>query len=265
MPRTGWPIGRCVKVAGVTAPEDAKKVGFDYIELALQDVLPMSDAEFEQTIARLRAIGIPAISGYGFMPGDARVVGPDVDRELVKRQIEFGITRAERLGLKMVIFGNLNGKSRLAPEGFSMEEAHRQLAAFGREAASAGARHGIAVLFEPMLKTSTNTINTVPEALELVNEVHDPHFGLLVDFTYMTQGGEDMGVLRKAAKHIRQVEVSNPHGRVYPRRADEADYASFFRALREGGYQGGVSVHGAPSDFFVDAPRAIALLRGLTR
>jgi hypothetical protein len=75
----GFPIGRCVNVIGVTAPEDTKTVGFEYLERALQDVLSPADPEFERTVARLRAIGIPAISGYGFVPEDLRVAGPDGD------------------------------------------------------------------------------------------------------------------------------------------------------------------------------------------
>jgi hypothetical protein len=59
------------------------------------------------------------------------------------------------------------------------------------------------------------------------------------------------------------VEISNPNGRVYPKTPEEADYAGFFRALKAGGYRGGFSIHGAPSDFFVDAPRAIAMLRAV--
>ena len=64
---------------------------------------------------------------------------------------------------------------------------------------------------------------------------------------------------------IRQIEIQNPNGRVYPRSVDEADYASFFRALKAGGYRGGFSVHGGPTDFFTDAPRAIDVLRRLAR
>jgi sugar phosphate isomerase/epimerase len=79
----------------------------------------------------------------------------------------------------------------------------------------------------------------------------------------MIMGKEDMAILHDAGRHIRQVEISNPNGRVYPRDPDEADYASFFRALRRGGYRGGFSIHGRPTDFFTDAPRAIALLRRL--
>ena len=70
----GYPVGRCVRVLGVTAPEDAKKIGFEYLELALQDMLPLSEAEFAKTVTRIKAVGLPAISGYGFMPADVMIV-----------------------------------------------------------------------------------------------------------------------------------------------------------------------------------------------
>src|SRR5262249_46513346 len=47
-PVPNHPIGRCVRVLGVTASEDAKTAGFEYVELALQDLLRLSDAEFAQ-------------------------------------------------------------------------------------------------------------------------------------------------------------------------------------------------------------------------
>jgi sugar phosphate isomerase/epimerase len=260
-PVPGHPIGRCVRVVGVTAPEDAKRVGFEYLELALQDMLPLNEADFAKEVSRIKAVGIPAISGYGFLPADVRIVGSDLDAARVDTALQFGLKRAAQLGLRMVVYGNLNGGSRRAPEGFSREQAAEQLRDFGLRAAKEAKRHGITVLFEPMPERSTNTINTVAEGLELVQAVNHPNFQLLVDYSFMAQGGEDMTILHKAAKHIRQVEISNPNGRVYPREIGEADYASFFRALEKGGYRGGFSIHGAPKDFWVDAPRAIALLR----
>lgn len=262
-PVSNHPIGRCVRVLGVTAPEDAKTAGFEYVELALQDLLPLPDAEFAKIVERIRKLGLPAISGYGFMPADVAIVGPGVDWAKVDDALRHGIGRAKQLGLSMVVYGNLLNRSRRAPEGFSPAEAGKQLQDFGKRAAREGKRHGITVLFEPMPVSSTNTINTVAEGLALVEAVNDPNFQLLVDFGYVTQSKEDLKILHKAAKHIRQVEIQNPNGRVYPKTADEADYASFFRALKEGGYRGGFSIHGAPTDFFTDAPRAIGMLRGV--
>src|SRR5215475_1988061 len=86
----GYPIGRCVRVLGVTAPEDAKKAGFEYVELALQDLLPLNDKEFAKTITRIRALGLPALSGYGFMPGDLMIVGPSADAAEIGRAVRKG-------------------------------------------------------------------------------------------------------------------------------------------------------------------------------
>src|SRR5258706_6205529 len=75
----GYPIGRCVRVLGVTAPEDAKTAGFEYVELALQDLLPLNEEEFGPIVTRFKQLGLPAISGYGFMPGNLQIVGPAVE------------------------------------------------------------------------------------------------------------------------------------------------------------------------------------------
>ncbi len=258
-----FPIGRCVRVLGVAAPEDAQKVGFDYVELALQDMLPLPDAEFDKQVARIKALKIPAISGYGFLPAELRVVGPDVDPKKVDEALRFGIARAEKLGLNMVVYGNLLTKGRTLPEGFAAADARKQLVDFGKRAAAEGGRHGITILFEPMPARGGVMVNTVAEGLELVRAVGNEHFRMLVDYGNFTTAKEELKTLREAAPYIKQVEIQNPNGRVYPKSADESDYASFFRALKDGGYRGGFSIHGAPKDVFVDAPIAIAMLRGV--
>ena len=261
-PVPGYPIGRCVLVLNITSPEDAKTAGFEYLEVNLPDLLPLSDEAFAPVVTRLKGIGLPLLSGYGFMPADLPLVGPAVDQAKVTAQLRRGLDRAHQLGLTFVVHGNLVAGARSAPPGFPPEEAHRQFVAFCREAAREGAARGITVLIEPMPPSATNLVNTVAEGLALVDEVDRPNLQLLVDFSSMVEGREDFAILRRAAPHIRQIEIQNPHGRVYPQRADEADYAAFFQALKAGGYRGGFSVHGKPGDFFTNAPRAIALLRG---
>jgi sugar phosphate isomerase/epimerase len=257
----GFPIGRCVRVVGVTAPEDAQTVGFDYVELALQDMLPLTHADFAKQVARIKALKIPAISGYGFLPEALRIVGPDVDAKKIDEAVRFGIGRAEQLGLKMVVYGNLLTKGRTLPEAFARQEGEKQLVDFGKRAAAEGKKHGITVLFEPMPARNGVLVNTVAEGLDLVRKVDHPNFRMLVDYGNFTTAKEDLKSLREAAKFVGQVEIQNPNGRVYPHHADESDYASFMKALKDGGYRGGFSIHGAPKNFFEDAPRAIAMLR----
>jgi sugar phosphate isomerase/epimerase len=262
-PVPGFPIGRCVLTQNISSPEDAKTAGFDYLEVNLPEMLPLSDEDFAKVVARLRGIGIPLLSGYGFMPADLKLVGPSVDQVQVDVQLRRGLDRAKQLGLTMVVHGNLISGARSAPAGFSAAEARKQFADFCRRAAHEGAARGITVLIQPMGPGATNMINTVAEGLALVDEVKSPNLQLLVDFTTMVEAKEDFAILRRAAPHIRQIEIQNPKGRIYPVSRDEADYVSFFRALKAGGYRGGFSVHGKPGDFWVNAPKALTLLRGL--
>jgi sugar phosphate isomerase/epimerase len=262
-PVPGFPIGRCVLVLNITSPEDAKTAGFEYLEVNLPSLLPLPDGEYARVVARLRSIGIPLISGYGFMPADLKLVGPAVDKARVDEQLRRGLDRAQQLGLRMVVHGNLIAGARSAPADFPLAEARKQFVDFCRRAARAGAARGIIVLVQPMGQSATNMINTVAEGLALVQEVNSPNLQLLVDFTSMVEGREDFAILHQAGTHIRQIEIQNPNGRIYPVSADEADYAGFFRALKAGGYRGGFSIHGKPGDFFANAPKAITMLRRL--
>ena len=262
-PVPGYPIGRCVLVLNITSPEDAKTAGMEYLELNMPSMLPLSDAEFGAPVKRLRGLGIPLVSGYGFMPEDLKVVGPAVDQVRVEAAVRRGLDRAKQLGLSMVVHGNVINASRTAPAGFPLAEARKQFADFCRLAAREGAARGITVLIQPMGTSATNVINTVAEGLALVEEMKSPNLQLLVDFTTMVEGREDFAILHRAGPHIKQIEIQNPNGRIYPQKADEADYAGFFRALKKGGYVGGFSIHGKPGEFFKTAPVAMTLLRGL--
>lgn len=262
-PVPGYPIGRCVKVLGVTTPEEAKAIGFEYLELALQDLLPLSDGDFLKTVDRLRTIGLPALSGYGFLPADLKIIGPDVDAARVDRELRHGLTRAKQLGVRMVVHGNLLGQTRTVPKDFSVEKARTQFVEFARRAAIEAEKQGITVLIEPLPPSAATLINTVSDGLDLVEKAGRPNLGLLVEYSIFVKSKEDIAILRRAGKHIRMVEMQNPDGWVYPLSADESDYALFIRNLKQGGFRGGISIHGKPGNVFIDGPRAIALLRSL--
>ena len=259
----GYPIGRCVLAQHISSPEDAHKAGFDYLEVNLPEMLPLSDEEFAKTVTRLRGIGIKLLSAYGFMPADLPLVGPAVDNAKVDAKLRRGLDRAKALGVSMVVHGNLISGARSVPPGFSAVEGQKQLVDFCRRAAKEGAARGITVLVMPMGPSATNQINTVAEGLALVEEVNSPNLKLMVDFTTMIEAKENFSILRKAGKSIAQIEIQNPAGRIYPVSADEADYVGFFRELKAGGYRGGFSVHGKPGEFWVNAPKALTLLRTL--
>ena len=256
----GYPIGWCLRVQGTTL-EDAKKAGFEHVELALQDVLNLDEPAFLALKEKLRGLGIPALVGYNLVPNDLLITGPATDRTKQDAHLKHALLRVGKngLGLKYVVLGS--GKARQVPDGFPRDQAYAQLVEFSRRLADEAQAQGVEVLVQPLRRTDTNLVNTVPEAIELADEVDRPNFHVLVDYSFLVIGGESPDVVKAAGKHLKHVWMANPTNRVYPMRADEADYAGFFAALKAAGYRGGLSVHAKTDDFAADAPRAIAFLR----
>ena len=54
--------------------------------------------------------------------------------------------------------------------------------------------------------------------------------------------------------------MANPEGHVFPLKWEEFDYAPFFAALRQIGYDKRISVEASTKDLPADAPLAITLL-----
>jgi sugar phosphate isomerase/epimerase len=257
-PVPSYPIGWCIRATG-SAPDDAKAAGFEYVELALQDVLSLPDEEFEKAVARFAALGVPAVVGYNIVPNDLMLVGPAADKAKQDQHLEKALGRAKRLGLKMVVLNS--GAARKVPEGFSPQKGWQQLVDFSRRAAARAKKHGITFLVQPLRSEDTNLVTNVPEALKLIQAVGRPNFKLLVDYSYMAMKSEDPAVLHKARAHLKHVWISNPNGRTYPTSTEEADYAAFFAALKKIGYRGGVSIHARTDNFYADAPPAMSFLR----
>src|SRR4051794_31798856 len=132
-PVPGFPIGWCIRAQG-SAPDDAKAAGFEYVELAMQDVLSLSDEEFDKAAARFAALGVPAVVGYNVVPAELMLVGPDADKEKQDAHLRKALGRAKRLGLKMVVLNN--GPARKVPDGFDKDRAWKQLVDFSRRFAA---------------------------------------------------------------------------------------------------------------------------------
>ena len=157
------------------------------------------------------------------------------------------------------MFGS--GGARRVPDGFSRDDAFKQLVDFGRRAAAEARRHDITIAIEPLRRQETNIINSAAEGLELVNAVDDPGFQLMIDFYHLASEGEDPAIVLRAREHIRHLHMANPRGRVFPLAWDEFDYAPFFANLRAIGYDRRISVEATTKEMPVEAPQAIALLR----
>jgi D-psicose/D-tagatose/L-ribulose 3-epimerase len=259
-PVAGFPVGWCVR-ARAEAFADAKRAGFEYVDLAMQDVLGLSDQDFEELAAALTRLDLRALSGYNPIPAELRLVGPDIDRTKQDAHLALVVRRAARLQLSFLIFNS--GASWRVPDGSSRERAREQLVEFARRFSAAAAGRTITVLVGPLRSTDSNLLTTIAETTAFVQAVDRPNVAMMVDYSFLRIQQDDPSALLGAGRLLRHVHVGNPSvtPRAYPMDERESDYASFFTTLKRIGYRGGLSVHASTASFDADAPRAIAFLR----
>jgi D-psicose/D-tagatose/L-ribulose 3-epimerase len=242
--------------------EKAKAAGFDYVEVGVRNFARLDDAKWTEYQAKHKAVGIPTPVANNFIPSELKVVGPEVDKAKQDEYVAQAFDRAKVLGIKTIVFGS--GGARKVPDGFSQDEAWKQLVEFAKRIAPEAKKRGIVVAVEPLQKGETNTINTAAEGLKWVKAVNHPNFQLMVDFYHLSLENEDPAILVSAKKNIKHIHIANPAGRLFPMSADEFDYSKFFDALKKAGYKGGVSVEGRSQDFATEGPKAVAFLRTAT-
>ena len=249
-------VGYCTGLANLEA---AKSAGFDYVELSTTEIANLTDADFETAAARIKTIGIATPAANLFLPAALKVTGPETNPEQQMAHVKKAFTRLARLGTQMVVFGS--GGARRVPDGFSKDEAFKQLVDFGRRAAAEARTHGITITIEPLRRQETNIINTAAEGLALVEAIDHPNFQLMIDFYHLASEQEDPAIVLRAKDRLRHLHVANPQERVFPAKWEEFDYGPFFANLKKIGYDKRISVEGRTTDLAAQGPPAVALLR----
>jgi sugar phosphate isomerase/epimerase len=225
------------------------------------DFMKLSDDELDKLVAKNREIGLPTPAAYTFLPAELKIVGPEVDEPKVMAYATKAFARCERLGVRILLFGS--PAARKAPDGFSRQDAFRQLVAIGKKMAPVAAQHGVMLAAAPISPAQTNMINTTAETLAWVEAVGHPQFQFTTDLYHLVAAGEKPESLRSAGQRLVYAKISNPNGRLLPQRADEYDYQAYFRVLHQLGYQGLLGVEAAPDNLETAGPVATTLLRSL--
>jgi sugar phosphate isomerase/epimerase len=253
-------IGVCTGVENIKKMED---IGFDYIEPSVVSIAKMNDEEFNAAMNLVDGSNIKCEAFNVLFPGNIRLTGPEVDEGGIKDYLERAFARVSRLGAKVIVFGS--GGARKIPDGWSREEAWKQLVRIARIAGDVAAEYGLTIAMEPLNTSETNILNSVEEGLRFVTDVGHTHVKLLADFYHMRRENENMDVLVKAGSTIAHLHIANSNGRVCPLDRSEDVYDAFFQKLKEVGYQGRISIEAGIKDVDRDAPVGLNLLRELSK
>lgn len=218
-----------------------KRLDFDYIEIRLDKVAAMSDDELEVMLSAFEQQGIRAESFNCFCPSDINL-SCNVDEELIRSYTKRALSKAQRLGGKVIVLGS--GRSRNVPEGYDFSAAREQFKRTVSIVADIAAEHGIKVAIEPLNRNETNLINTLADAEELCDELGHPNLGFLADLFHMYKNGEDVSEVTKHGRYIIHAHIARRNdSRGAPSVSDGAeDLKDFHDALEKIGYNGRITL-----------------------
>lgn len=241
----------------------AAQASYDYGEWSVAAVLKPREPEdaFRASCAALRSAELPYPVLNGFVPGDLKITGPEVDRSALEEFVATSMARAEAAGVEIIVFGS--GKARLIPDGFDRAIAHQQLVAFCRMVAPLANDHGVTVVVEPLNQSECNVLTTVAECADLVNEVAQPSIRLLVDGYHLLRDGDSYESIVTHGALLAHVHIATIPNRLAPA-AEDCDFADFFDALAKANYTGRVSIEGKIHNPETELPAALAMMKKLS-
>ena len=250
-------FGLCTKIDELPLVE---KAGFDYIEPTVATVLPdKPDQDFEPVARAVAASRIKAEAFNVFVPGTIKITGPAASLDTLRKYVSVVAPRVARLGGRVIVFGS--GGARRVPDGFPMAKAMDQLAAFLDAIAPIAATAKITIAIEPLHKGECNIINLVKEGLELATRVNKPAVRALADLFHIGQEKEPYKNVAATGAMLAHVHIAHPISRMCPLPGDGCDYKLFFRAIKEAGYNGRISIESAWQDQWKQAPISLDYLR----
>jgi|HubBroStandDraft_2_1064218.scaffolds.fasta_scaffold50299_1 D-psicose/D-tagatose/L-ribulose 3-epimerase len=235
----GIGIGVCGAMDGFAK---AEALGFDYFEPSVAALSVLSDQAFADVRRQVLASRMRCESCNNFIR-TLKVVGTDVDAAALKSYMNRMLDRCRELGAQIVVWGSAS--SRNVPEGYSRENAWRQIKEFLQGAGDLARSKGMVIAIEPLRRPDSNIINTGAEGLRLVHEVNHPNVKTMIDFYHMRSEKEDPKILVEGADQIVHIHFANPEGRRWPKNPDEdPEYSRFFAYLKQIDYKKGISIEG---------------------
>ena len=106
-------------------------------------------------------------------------------------------------------------------------------------------KNGQDLILEPLGPKYSNYINTIPEAVRVIEQVNMPNLFTMADLRHMVWSKEDFNDLTTYVQYIHHIHVDYPcsfPARGYPNASDQYDYGAFIKAIIASGYQDTITV-----------------------
>lgn len=228
--------------------ETAKKAGFDYWEIGLNEVTVLGEDDFKKLTDYCKRIDFfPETSNRFFINEEHKLTGEDATSlDVLLDWTRKSLERAEALGVKVAVVGS--GRARSVPEGYDPRRAREEFANLLYKMGDIAKPYGMALTLEPLRYEETNFINTVKEGIDLVKYVKHPNILGLADLYHMLKNEEGYEGVARSEGLLAHTHAAHPERRRIPATSDGFDYTPFKNALDACGYTDRISLEGGFDD-----------------
>jgi sugar phosphate isomerase/epimerase len=166
------------------------------------------------------------------------------DNQLRQKSVDYLVKLIEfcgDLGGEVMIFGS--PAQRGSSGGISAEEATGFFADGLAKVADLAKDRNITILVEPLPGKDTDVVNTMEEALQVVNKVNHPNIATMFDFHNSVDETEPFtDLIRKYNRYIHHVHVQNMNGTLITSDNIPEELIRVFKLLKELKYNKWISV-----------------------
>jgi sugar phosphate isomerase/epimerase len=201
--------------------------------------IKVSDEQFEKNIVRIKKAKLKIYAVNVFIPGELKLVGPDVDEAKILLYCEKVFQRCKAANVRMIVWGS--GGARRIPDGFDRIKAREQFVSIARKVATLASQYKVMLALENLNSSETNFINTVEEALAIVKAVNHSNFKLCADIYHMLQENEGPTIIEQAGKNLIHCDIAEKNNRSAP---TSEDFTPYLRALKKIKYTGKIIIEG---------------------
>jgi sugar phosphate isomerase/epimerase len=238
--------------------EKVSRLGYDGVELALRDSSEIDVGRVREALDKY-GLEIPVISsGRVFAEGKVWFTHPD---KLVRREAVETMKGLVRLAVQLGSKVNVGRVRGFIGDGESREIAEARFIECMRECADLASELNVEMLIEPVNRYETNYINSVSDALTVLDNLAHPNVTVMPDVFHMNiEDASITAILKQAGARVGYVHFADSNR--YAPGQGHLDFTEIVSTLNEIGYNWYVTAEILPyPDPDTAAANAIGFIR----
>lgn len=208
--------------------EQYRRLGFDYVELPVAQLLALNHEKRREAVARVRDSGLPCRSMNNFLPAALRLLGDECNLSRLAAYLEEAMALASDLQAKVIVFGSSGARN--LPDGYDPARAWDELSERLMLFSDAARTAGVTIVIEHLNRIESNVINRFSEGAALAAQVNRDNVKPLLDVYHFCVGNELPEVLDGI--EIGHAHFARPLNRTLPGAAEFPQYAQLIDRAR---------------------------------